>query len=431
MKKRKLMVMFINTLMALCPLVSCSHTCSHIWEEATCEKPQTCSLCKEEKGEKLGHSYVDGKCSRCGKIDENYVEPIVSFALEEKKKEITKYRDCILNNVDDTLGSSINNIFESRLNEIEKAKTIIDINRIADECIKEIQNIIPLANGEFDYSSISENEKKEALVLLDDYIFRNNLGGIATSRYRTLNLNSTTKEQWIKFFGEEGSVYQTSKDKYWEVKPFLSNRYFLKGLSLSLPKEDEEEINETSFYKIDYSKYDFYKYDKELASKYFALAVKEMDMISPSLEEEKLNIELEIAFGTKTEQNELTFNSLKNNIESAFNEISVSEGKIVLEVKPWYGITFSEIYSKKNYNGQFDLSYDKISGSSYDELMDYKLLSSSKQISNGLTINWSIDTNNIEDDCIVFKGKRFTYDSLISLLEGTQTISKGAITFGS
>ena len=156
-----------------------------------------------------------------------------------------------------------------------------------------------------------------------------------------------------------------------------------------------------------------------------------MDMISPSLEEEKLNIELEIAFGTKTEQNELTFNSLKNNIESAFNEISVSEGKIVLEVKPWYGKVFSEIYSKKNYNGQFDLSYDKISGSSYDELMDYKLLSSSKQISNGLTINWSIDTNNIEDDCIVFKGKRFTYDSLISLLEGTQTISKGTITFGS
>ena len=241
-------------------------------------------------------------------------------------------------------------------------------------------------------------------------------------------MNSTTKEQWINFFGEEGSIYQTSKDKYWEVKPFLSNRYFLKGLSLSLPKEDEEEINETSFYKIDYSKYDYYKYDKELASKYFALAVKEMDMVSPSLEE-TLNIELEIAFGTKTEQNELTFNSLKNNIESAFNDISVSEGKIVLEVKPWYGITFSEIYSKKNYNGQFDLSFDKISGSGYDELMDYKLLSSSKQISNGLTINWSIDTNNIEEDCIIFKGKRFTYDSLISLLEGTQTISKGVITF--
>ena len=66
---------------------------------------------------------------------------------------------------------------------------------------------------------------------------------------------------------------------------------------------------------------------------------------------------------------------------------------------------------------------------SYDELMDYKLLSSSKQISNGLAINWSIDTNNIEEDCIIFKGKRFTYDSLISLLEGTQTISKGVITF--
>ena len=48
--------------------------------------------------------------------------------------------------------------------------------------------------------------------------------------------------------------------------------------------------------------------------------------------------------------------------------------------------------------------------------MCYNSLSSDLNISSNLTINWSIDTNNIDDDCIVYNGYRFTYDYLLTLL---------------
>ena len=129
--------------------------------------------------------------------------------------------------------------------------------------------------------------------------------------------------------------------------------------------------------------------------------------------------------GSKSEKNEQLFNILKNNIEAAFNDLSVSNGDFVLTVEAWYGEYFGQIYTEKNYKGQFDLSYDKISGSSYDQYMYYKLLSSNPNLSNYLTINWSIDTNNIEDDCIVYKGYRFTYDALLALLLSKCTIIDG------
>ena len=129
-----------------------------------------------------------------------------------------------------------------------------------------------------------------------------------------------------------------------------------------------------------------------------------------------IQLKLEIAFGTKSKANEELFNSLKSSIETAFNDKIVSNGNFVLSVEPWYGEYFGQIYGEKLYNGQFDLSYDKISLSSFNQYMCYNSLSSDLNISSNLTINWSIDTNNIDDDCIVYNGYRFTYDYLLTLL---------------
>ncbi|MDD6827697.1 MAG: hypothetical protein PUE12_16625 [Oscillospiraceae bacterium] len=49
-----------------------SHT--HTWSKATCTSPKTCS-CGETSGSPLGHSFSNGKCSRCGAKDPNYQEP--------------------------------------------------------------------------------------------------------------------------------------------------------------------------------------------------------------------------------------------------------------------------------------------------------------------------------------------------------------------
>ncbi|MBQ8433609.1 MAG: hypothetical protein IJX23_02240, partial [Clostridia bacterium] len=43
------------------------HTC--VWADATCEKPAKCTVCDAEKGEALGHTYVEGVCSVCGEAE--------------------------------------------------------------------------------------------------------------------------------------------------------------------------------------------------------------------------------------------------------------------------------------------------------------------------------------------------------------------------
>ena len=47
----------------------------HTWDNATCEAPKTCSVCKVTEGEALGHNYVEGVCSACNAPDPDYVAP--------------------------------------------------------------------------------------------------------------------------------------------------------------------------------------------------------------------------------------------------------------------------------------------------------------------------------------------------------------------
>lgn len=419
---KKLLILFA-VFGCISALVGCNNTlyeetCQHSWDDGV-----------EVEGGNGGY-IMEYTCTVCGKKRQETTTIIpttsnLAFAIEDKTNELIKYKNSILANVNSNiLAASITSLFDACIDEINNADDIASVTELSDKCLKEVYNLIPLANGDFDYSWFHELDKQKILSLLDDYIFRNNLGGIPLSQYYTLNLNSTTKEQWTEFFGEEGSICQTPKNEYWDVKEFLSNEYFLKGLSLALPKE--ETTNEsTIFEQIDYSKYEFYNYDLELARKYFAVAMEELSPIYGASSQYPIELELEIAFGSKTAQNEQLFNTLKTNIEIAFNDLSVSNGNFVLTVEAWYGEYFGQIYPDKNYNGQFDLSYDKISGSSYDKYMYYNLLSSNSDLANDLTINWSIDTNNIEDDCIVYNGYRFTYDALLSLLSSKYTIIDG------
>ena len=42
----------------------------HVWTEATCTEPKTCSKCGETEGQPLGHDIVNGVCTRCGDFGE-------------------------------------------------------------------------------------------------------------------------------------------------------------------------------------------------------------------------------------------------------------------------------------------------------------------------------------------------------------------------
>ena len=46
---------------------------AHSFKDATCTAPKTCTSCGATEGSALGHSYSNGKCTRCGANDPNYV----------------------------------------------------------------------------------------------------------------------------------------------------------------------------------------------------------------------------------------------------------------------------------------------------------------------------------------------------------------------
>ena len=55
----------------------------HEWEDATCEKPETCSLCGTTYGEPYGHSYsYDGYCYDCNKRNPVIEKTLAKCSLE-------------------------------------------------------------------------------------------------------------------------------------------------------------------------------------------------------------------------------------------------------------------------------------------------------------------------------------------------------------
>lgn len=45
----------------------------HVWKDATCTEPKTCTVCGETEGEPLGHDFADNVCTRCGAFDRMFV----------------------------------------------------------------------------------------------------------------------------------------------------------------------------------------------------------------------------------------------------------------------------------------------------------------------------------------------------------------------
>ncbi len=73
----------------------------HRWVDADCENPKHCSGCDLTEGEALGHNYVDGQCSTCGKTNSDYNPPVVDPELpdepdvpndEEPKEELNFFQ---------------------------------------------------------------------------------------------------------------------------------------------------------------------------------------------------------------------------------------------------------------------------------------------------------------------------------------------------
>ena len=75
MKKRILLA--VLALSMLFVLSGC--VCEHVWVDANCLTPKTCSLCEETEGEPLGHDWLPAECTlpeRCSRCDETVGEAL-------------------------------------------------------------------------------------------------------------------------------------------------------------------------------------------------------------------------------------------------------------------------------------------------------------------------------------------------------------------
>lgn len=81
MKKRKKIVWVIVAVVIALLLTTCRH--EHVWQEATCSAPKTCTECGDTEGTALPHTWTDATCtvpktcSVCGTTEDTVVEHIV------------------------------------------------------------------------------------------------------------------------------------------------------------------------------------------------------------------------------------------------------------------------------------------------------------------------------------------------------------------
>jgi len=307
-------------------------------------------------------------------------------------------------------------------------------------------------NGELDSSGIPQTKLDE---YKNDPRTRQTVG---TSNFK-LNVNALSQEDWVKFFGTDGVVTQTPESEYWQCKPCLSNEHFIKALSLSINRDQfgaaRGSVGSVNYFSPNYMSsstttpvlkadsgkaYDYFEvvnvsynstedhkkaiaanvegtdngYALDMARDYFKLALEELEAegkYTRGTPENPTVIDLEIAWQRATHE-ELYHNEIKQYLETAFNDESVSGRCYKLNVNFWVGTVWSDVYYNKMMVGQYDIGFGSISGNTLNPLDFMSVLSTDQSISSGFTLNWAVDTNDPEADILVYDGLRWSYDAL-------------------
>ena len=240
-------------------------------------------------------------------IEDIKINESLQFYKDELIKDLNSIKDSVLSNInDEDIYISTFSLIADCVEMVKSCNSFVEAREFYDYYLSNVYKLIPEATEDLIYTPIKDIEKVTSL--LDEYAFRNHLLGApladSNSGYAGINLNTLDKESWEKFFGENGIIRQTAKENYWDVKPFMSNDNFIKGINLALDKSlftDMEYEGDVENPKaiIDVSACDYYKYDVELARKYFKVALEEMveqGIYDVSNLSEPINLTIEIAW---------------------------------------------------------------------------------------------------------------------------------------
>ncbi len=243
-----------------------------------------------------------------------------------------------------------------------------------------------------------------------------------------LNLNTCTPEEWEALFGENGSIMQTEKENYWDLKPIMSNDNFLKGLNYCIDRDGLASVLGVtpsanyfgSAYLSDpengvsYNSTDAHKdavaelqentvngYSLTLAQQHFKAACDEL--IAAGSYKAGDTVTIEIAWQTQTNVDN-TGKYIEQYITSAFNECG---GDLTLKIEHYVPAVWSDVYYEKMMKGQFDIGFGGVNGNSLNPLNFMEVLRSDN--TSGFTLNWGVDTSEI---ALKYDGRDWSFNSL-------------------
>lgn len=276
-----------------------------------------------------------------------------------------------------------------------------------------------------------------------------------------INVNATTKEQWLTRFGEKGDVKAHTKNLYQDQyyfasRKYMSNKDFLDFLSFGLdrktlceargskptqdyfsdnylinPEPGDGEIssyNETEAHKsVLADRYnDTYGYNEEAAKSSLKKCFKEIFVPMANAYELKgkggqgagtssnpylIPVTMSWMNPTDTDDYKDVFDSIKR----IFKEVAhdVYHDSYALDLKQEAGTSnYQAVYDKMK-GGEFDLGFGAITGSALDPINFMEVLKSDN--SSSFTLNWGPDTSKIDESSrstIVYDNRKWSYDAL-------------------
>ena len=308
-------------------------------------------------------------------------------------------------------------------------------------------------NGNLDACSLPQkhmDEKSSAKQVEGDSVFK-------------LNVNACTEEQWNERFGTSGSI---APGHSWDVKPWMSNENFLNGLFWSIDRKSFAEkrgvqpsinyfsgsymsdpqrnisYNSTEAHKMAVRDFhnvrydsdgneipgtDDYGYNKDTAVNFFKAAVAQLiqqNKINYGTVDNPYEMKIEVWWMYQSDITDYGVD-IKAYFEDAFNDYSVSQGRIKLNVVNNAVTVWDHVYDHHLQVGEFDLGFGAISGNTYNPLNFLEVLKSDN--SSTFTLNWGVDTSKVDEiHPLVYNNRRYSFDALWEVADHGGIVNEGA-----
>lgn len=261
-----------------------------------------------------------------------------------------------------------------------------------------------------------------------------------------LNVNSCSQEEWNDLFGDSGSIAQLGDNSY-EVKPWMSNENFIKGMFFSIDRDayaaKRGSIASTNYFSSNYMSdpengisyntteehknalADFWGdtlatggYSEALSKEAFNQAITELLAANTIKDNDKLTIDAWWMYPSHLKN---YAPDIEEYIETAFNNASAAkEHNLKLDVVSQSVDVWSDVYDKHLQVGKFDLGFGSISGNALDPLNFMEVLKSDN--SSGFTLNWGKDTSALD---LEYKGELWSFNTLWAAVDHGVVTYKG------